>query len=175
MIYPKNLKATKHANLQQKPSRYRPPPPRSPPDSSSVSATSNIPLALEPNDVYRHAFCPSSRPRPNAPFQLLRTGRWRCAPAGCAHRPVFFSSSLVSVRPGSALLLLLLLIQKPGKRLKFRVWVRSRAAVIRNHFVIRRAPLRRQPGRAASLRLLAVTFRHSSVPVLRRPAHSAPV
>lgn len=62
------------------------------PDSSSVSA-SNVPSAPEPNDVYRHAFCPSSRLRPNAPFQLLRTGRWRCAPGGCAHRPALFSSS----------------------------------------------------------------------------------
>lgn len=62
------------------------------PDSSSVSA-SNVPSAPEPNDVDRHAFCPSSSLRPNAPFQLLRTGRWRCAPGGCAHRPGLFSSS----------------------------------------------------------------------------------
>lgn len=59
--------------------------PLSSPDSSCISATSNIPPAPEPNDVYRHALCPPSRPRPNAPFQLLRTGRWRCAPRGCAH------------------------------------------------------------------------------------------
>lgn len=63
------------------------------PDSSYNLTTSNIPVAPEPNDVYRHALCPSSRPRPNAPFQLLRTGRWRCAPGGCANRSVVFSSS----------------------------------------------------------------------------------
>lgn len=62
------------------------------PDSSSVSA-SNVPSAPEPNDVSRHAFCPSSSLRPNAPFQLLRTGRWRRAPGGFVHRPGLFSSS----------------------------------------------------------------------------------
>lgn len=62
------------------------------PDSSSVSA-SNVPSAPEPNDVSRHAFCPSSSLRPNAPFQLLRAGRWRRAPGGFAHRPGLFSSS----------------------------------------------------------------------------------
>lgn len=64
------------------------------PDSSYILTTSNIPVAPEPNDVYRHALCPSSSLRPNAPFQLLRTGRWRCAPGGCAHGSVLFASCL---------------------------------------------------------------------------------
>lgn len=75
-----------------------------PPDSSYNLTTSNIPVAPEPNDVYRHALCPSSSLRPNAPFQLLRTGRWGCAPGGCANRSVSFSSSLRRVRNLSPML-----------------------------------------------------------------------
>lgn len=62
------------------------------PDSASVSP-SNVPSAPEPDDVSRHAFCPSSRPRPNAPFQLLRTGRWRRAPGGSARTAGSFCPS----------------------------------------------------------------------------------
>lgn len=68
-------------------------------------------MAQEPNDVYRHALCPSMSLRPNAPFQLLRTGRWRCALGGCAHRSILFSSSLGRIRNIFALLYRL---QKPG-------------------------------------------------------------
>lgn len=88
----------------EKPQRVQVPQPRAHarvllPDSASDPA-SNVPSAPGPSDVSRHAFCPPSSLRPNAPFQLLRTGGWRRAPRGCAHRPAHSAPRVLATVSG---------------------------------------------------------------------------